>query len=195
MRILSTLILSAISIGVFAQTIDQVGFSFSPAVLAVDAGQTIMITIGSPHTFTEVTEEIWNANGNTPNGGFNFNAGTHELTLNTQGTYYYVCIPHYNSGMKGQIIVLDGSGMAERPTNASLGLFPNPANNVVRITTAQEEARMVTLIDVQGREVLHQQLNGLTSLDISGLEQGNYVVVLTNTSRTILARERLTIAH
>jgi plastocyanin len=109
MRILSTLILSAISIGVFAQTIDQVGFSFSPAVLAVDAGQTIMITIGSPHTFTEVTEEIWNANGNTPNGGFNFNAGTHELTLNTPGTYYYVCIPHSNSGMKGQIIVLDGS--------------------------------------------------------------------------------------
>ena len=195
MRLFSAFVLSAATIGAYAQSIEQVGFTFSPDVLTVDAGQTITITLGSPHTFTEVSEETWNAGGNTSNGGFNFSAGTHELTLDIPGTYYYVCIPHANSGMKGRIIVLDVSGVAERSATASLGLFPNPANDQVRITTAQEEARMVTLIDAQGREVLHQQLNGITSLDIAGLNDGTYVVLLTNTSRTILARERLTIAH
>ena len=97
----------AVSLAAHAQTIVQTGFAFEPATLLVDAGQEITITLNAPHTATEVSEATWNANENTPNGGFNFSAGTHTLTLDVPGTYYYVCSPHAGMGM---LTLIDAQG-------------------------------------------------------------------------------------
>lgn len=69
----------------------------------------ITFVVTSNHHPREVSEATWNANGTTSNGGFDFLAGTHTLTLTIPGTYYYVCVPHVASfGMKGRIIVEHG---------------------------------------------------------------------------------------
>ena len=194
MKRLSALFLVAASLTAGAQTINQSGFSFSPATLTVDAGDDITITIGSPHTCTEVTEATWNANGNTSNGGFNCSAGTHPLTLTIRGTYYYVCQPHASMGMKGQIIVNSTTGVEENNATTALRIFPNPASTEVQVTTAQP-GQVITLIDAQGREALRQVVNSSDRLDLSALEPGNYAVLLTNAARKVVARERLTIAR
>ena len=194
MKRLSALFLVAASLTAGAQTINQSGFSFSPATLTVDAGDEITTTIGSPLTCTEVTEATWNANGNTSNGGFNFSAGTHTLTLTIPGTYYYVCQPHASMGMKGQIIVNSTTGVEENNATTALRIFPNPASTEVQVTTAQP-GQVITLIDAQGREALRQVVNSSGRLDLSALEPGNYAVLLTNAARKVVARERLTIAR
>lgn len=194
MKRLSAILLATSSLTVSAQSINQSGFSFSPATLTVDAGDDITITIGSPHTCTEVTETTWNANGNTSNGGFNFSAGTHTLTLTVPGTYYYVCIPHASMGMKGQIIVNSTTGITENTAAPALRIFPNPASTEVQVTTAGP-GQVITLIDAQGRETLRQVVNSSDRLDLSALEPGNYAVLLTNAARKVVARERLTIAR
>lgn len=194
MKRLSALFLVAASLTAGAQTINQSGFSFSPATLTVDAGDDITITIGSPHTCTEVTEATWNANGNSSNGGFNFSAGTHTLNLTVPGTYYYVCVPHASMGMKGRIIVNSTTGITENTAAPALRIFPNPASTEVQVTTAQP-GQVITLIDAQGREALRQVVNSSGRLDLSALEPGNYAVLLTNAARKVVARERLTIAR
>ena len=194
MKRLSALFLFAASLTAGAQTITQTGFAFSPATLTVNAGDDITITVGSPHTCTEVTETTWNANGNTSNGGFNFSAGTHTLNLTTPGTYYYVCIPHASMGMKGKIIVNSSTGVAENIPTPTFQVFPNPATTELQVMTA-EPGQVITLIDAQGREALRQVVNSSDRLDIAGLEPGNYAVLLTSVDRTVVARERLTIVR
>ncbi len=83
------------------------GMIFSPDSLQVFEGDTIEFIIANGHTATQVDEAAWIANENTPDGGFDFNAGTHQYIASKSdvGTVYYVCRFHISSGMKGKIIV------------------------------------------------------------------------------------------
>lgn len=192
---LSALLFASISLGVAAQNINQVGFTFTPAELTVDAGEEITITFNANHTVTEVSEATWNSNGNTSNGGFNFTGGgTQTLVLDEAGTYYYVCIFHAGMGMKGKIIVNSGNGIEAIGTTPMLSLFPNPASTEVSVSAA-EAGQLITVLDASGRQVIHRVVNGMERLDLSGMEPGNYMVLLTGSDRKVLARERLTIAR
>ncbi len=184
----------AVSLAAHAQTIVQTGFAFEPATLLVDAGQEITITLNAPHTATEVSEATWNANENTPNGGFNFSAGTHTLTLDVPGTYYYVCSPHAGMGMKGQIIVIDGSGVTDRNTASVLRFFPNPATHELQVT-ATVAGQVLTLIDAQGRVALRHTTTGADRVDISALAAGNYNATLSDATNKVIAREQVTIVR
>ncbi len=177
-----------------AQTIVQTGFSFQPDILNVNVGQEITITLNSPHTATEVDEATWNANGNTPNGGFDFAAGTHTLTLNTPGTYYYVCVPHAGMGMKGRIVVSPGTGVTEQEAAPSLGIHPNPASTEVRVPAAVA-GQVLTLTDAQGRVVLRHAATGADRVDITALAAGNYNVTLSDATNRVVAREQLSIVR
>ena len=86
-------------------TVVNAGFTFSPATLNVNAGDTITFSLAGIHNVVEVDQATWNANGNTSNGGFTLPFGGGTLVLIDPGTYYYVCQPHASQGMKGMIIV------------------------------------------------------------------------------------------
>jgi len=191
---LSTILLCAASLTAGAQAITQSGFSFTPATLTVNAGAEITVTLSAPHTFTEVSETTWNNNENASNGGFNFSAGTHSLTLTTPGTYYYVCIPHASMGMKGKIIVNSTTSVGENTAATSLLIFPNPAANELQVTTSGT-GHVILLIDAQGREALRRTVNMNDRLDLSMLATGTYSVLLSDKANNVVARERLTIAR
>ena len=86
-------------------TVMNMGFSFSPSLLTINAGDTVRFNLDSNHNAVEVSQTTWNANGNTPNGGFSVGFGGGDVVFNTPGTFYYVCQPHASGGMKGRIVV------------------------------------------------------------------------------------------
>ena len=178
-----------------AQSISTVGFSCSPALLTVQAGTDITLTIGGQHTMTEVSEATWNANGNTSNGGFNFGPGTNTLNLTIPGTYYYVCIPHANMGMKGRIVVETSTGLAEETFDRSFTLYPNPASDELVLSTTIAPGAELVLIDMQGREALRWTVQGNDRIDITQLSVGSYTAVLRDVAGTVQASGRIAVTR
>ncbi|MBK8226664.1 MAG: T9SS type A sorting domain-containing protein [Flavobacteriales bacterium] len=195
MRTLAASLLLLPAFTVQSQVINQSNFSFNPNLLTVQAGTEITINIGATHTFTQVSEATWNANGNTPlGGGFNFNSGTHQLTLTVPGTYYYVCVPHANMGMKGRIVVEVNTDVADaEPVPQSL-VFPNPADRFL-IVEGTQGGEMAQLFDAQGREVLRHAVAAEGRLDVTSVPAGAYVLRLNDQRGGLLTEQRVVIAH
>ena len=87
-------------------TITTIGMSFSPDTIVCDVGDTINFILGGNHNAVEVSDSTWLAGGNTPiSGGFSFGYGTTGMYIPDDcHTFYYVCQPHSQAGMKGIII-------------------------------------------------------------------------------------------
>jgi len=195
MRTLAASLLLLPAFAAQAQVINQSNFSFNPNLLTVLAGTEITITLGGNHTFTQVSEATWNANQSTPlPGGFNFNAGTHQLTLTVPGTYYYVCIPHASTGMKGRIVVEVNTAVADQDQAPQVLVFPNPADRFLIVEGAVGGA-VAQLFDAQGRELLRQLLAADGRLDVAAVPAGAYVLRMTDQRGDLLTEQRVVIAH
>ncbi|MCH2109715.1 MAG: plastocyanin/azurin family copper-binding protein [Polyangiaceae bacterium] len=83
------------------------GLNFSPAELSIQVGDTVRFSVSNNHDVKEVSEATYNAEESTPlPNGFSLDFGeTKDIVFDTVGTYYYVCTPHADQGMKGKIIV------------------------------------------------------------------------------------------
>jgi plastocyanin len=86
-------------------TVTTPGFSFSPASLTINLGDTVNFSLGLSHNAVEVSQTTWNSGGNTSNGGFQTPYGGGIVIPQNPGVYYYVCVPHASMGMKGTITV------------------------------------------------------------------------------------------
>lgn len=106
MIVLALLCIAGARSGAVTHTVVDAGFSFSPATLTINLGDTVVFAISPAHNVVEVTQTTWNSNGNTSNGGFTLPFGGGTLVIGAVGTYYYVCSPHASMGMKGQISVV-----------------------------------------------------------------------------------------
>jgi plastocyanin len=187
------LLLLAFPFALHAQTISTQGFSFNPATLTVTAGTTITLNIGGQHTMTEVDEATWNANGITWNGGFNFDGGTHELTLDIPGTYYYVCVPHASMGMKGQIIVESNTSVQGPIALAPVMAYPNPASSELFISAPLPATAQ--LMDATGRLILQRGLQGNDRIPVNDVPQGTYMLRLLDLNGQLLATQQVSIVH
>jgi plastocyanin len=88
--------------------------TFSPASVSVSVGQTVRWINSSQHSHT-VTDDAKVASEakdvSLPTGVKPFNSGkippggTFEMKFPTPGTYKYVCEPHEDMDMKGQVVV------------------------------------------------------------------------------------------
>lgn len=68
-------------------------------------------------------------------------------------------------------------------------LFPNPAEDVIQIESPQK-IDAIQIYDLQGRLVKSEELNGRTSLNVSELESGVYLIEILNENK-ILHRQKL----
>ncbi|MBP8822646.1 MAG: hypothetical protein KBH07_03265 [Flavobacteriales bacterium] len=194
-RTLPLLALLALAWAAKAQTtheLTNVGTTFSPNLITMDAGDNIHLVLTGNHTCTQVDESTWNANGNTSNGGFNFGAGENTFSLDVPGTYYYVCIPHAGLGMKGRLIVLPTTGVEESAHAASLAVFPNPAVHEVHITGIGQ-GRTVQVLDATGRIVLDMGPAADGLFDISDLTVGRYSVAVRDAAGHTMAVKPLVV--
>jgi plastocyanin len=154
-------------------TVNNSGFTFSPANITINFGDTVVFTLGSNHNAVEVSQATYNANGSTAlSGGFstNFGGGTVLPTLLSVGTHYYVCTPHATVGMKGTInVVQNTTGVSDLLTSAPrLQIYPNPAKNQLSIRYSAISSTKI--------EVRLYSLSGVLSADLfSGIiNTGNF---------------------
>jgi plastocyanin len=111
-------------------TITNSGFTFSPDLVTINLGDTVVFQLASMHNSIEVNEATWNANGNAPiDGGWSLPLGGGQLTGLAAGTHFYVCGPHASLGMKGKVIVNGPSGIGDNElATKKFSIFPNPTN-------------------------------------------------------------------
>lgn len=163
-------------------TIVNSGFTFSPATLTIDAGDSVQFTIGGAHFIVEVDQTTWDANGNTPqSGGFTTPAGG-GLILPADldvGTHYYVCSPHAGMGMKGQIIVEPSTAKIEKENEFSFSVYPNPTSGMLFLDIKginMGEVNSLKVYSISGAQVEDIPLINNSALDLSSLTKGIYFV-------------------
>lgn len=196
MKKYTTVLLLVTAITAHAQTtheLTNIGNAFDPPLINMIAGDSIHLVLSDPHTCTQVDETTWMNNGNTPNGGFNYPAGEHTFALDVPGTYYYVCTPHANMGMKGKSIVAINMDVQEQVADVLPRLFPSPASQQVTLT-GLSTGSSVEVLDLKGQVVLRPTTANST-LDVSGLEVGTYIVLVRDQQGAALLNERLVISR
>ncbi len=147
-------------------TISNSGFTFSPAAVTVNVGDTVRFSIGSSHDAVEVSKAVFDANGSSSNGGFHLPFGGGSVVMNSVGTFYYVCTPHASFGMKGQIQVLPANpteaaalpGEDHATTLLLLQNSPNPIpmgqNGIVSFRSTVSGSATLVVYDLLGAERL-----------------------------------------
>jgi len=76
-------------------------------------------------------------------------------------------------------------GLKEIYSNAVLNIYPNPAGNMLYVTTNAATVETVEISDMLGRKVLHQQLLNNAPVDITALGTGVYFVSVKTASGTL----------
>lgn len=138
-------------------TVVNSGFSFSPATLTIQQGDTVIFDLSSEHNVAEVSQTTWNNNGNTPlSGGFllGFGGGMVLPADLEVGTHWYVCQPHAGGGMKGMIIVELGTDIEEPEVGTALSITPNPSTGKIQVSWSNPSTSKeytVTVVDMSGR--------------------------------------------
>lgn len=187
------LLLSAATAGFCTTvTITNVGFTFSPETITITAGDSVRFTVNSSHKPVEVSEATWNANGNTPNGGFNLPFGG-GLVLPAQlgvGTHFYVCSPHASTGMKGKIIVQGSTATEDIHFPAEVSVYPNPSDGRFQVIMDNLKSSGKYDLDVyntEGKRVYlksRSEIEVVNSIDLSGYEKGIYILNLRDGRKT-----------
>lgn len=189
--------------GTTANTITNVGDSFDPDTLTVMPGDTITFDLESIHNAVEVSQATWNANGNTPNGGFQVPFGGGQIVLFTPGIHYYVCQPHASIGMKGIIIVMDTTTNIDETASLTnqIKVYPNPAHGILFINGAvpkNSNSLSVAIYASDGRLVKQFPLTVQggkfsTKLNIESLPAGLYLIGISNQENGISITKKITI--
>jgi plastocyanin len=112
------------------------------------------------------------------------NGGSFSQTFTSVGVSDYVCTPHPSS-MYGTItVVANGSlSVASFETLGTIDMYPNPAKALLTIAFEIQDVEKLNIqvYNLLGKEVLSKQISKEdTSLIVSGLNNGIYVVKITS---------------
>lgn len=120
--------------------------------------------------------EYWSERSvNVSDSGYN-NVNAHFAFVNITEDGFKLYIDDIRVEME------DPSGLNELTNDNFFHVYPNPANNVIRLEGISDDA-FVTVYDAQGRLIVSAQGN---LINVSSLDYGAYIVVAkqNNTSRT-----------
>ena len=175
---------------------------FNPPSLTINAGDHVHIfwdnSVVNDHSFTQVLQATWSANGNAPlAGGYDLGVGTAnpgtDFTITPTSTVWYVCSFHASMGMKGVINVVGTSGIEEPAAQGSFTIAPNPANGIASVISPMDSPLMIQLVDATGRRSTDMTLNGDRTFDTRGMSEGIYFLLIRTLDGTLLSRQRLII--
>lgn len=168
-------------------TITNSGTTFSPSTITIQLGDSIFFDLSSNHNAVEVSQETWNANGNTALPGFSvpFDGGIVPASSLPLGIHYFVCTPHASIGMKGTITVQTTVGIDETTNEKSLLVYPNPSNGLfeLNISNMEEQSKLeISVYDISGAEIFHSELlnDGKNAINLLGYTKGIYLLKVNN---------------
>jgi plastocyanin len=173
-------------------TITNSGFTFSPATITINVGDSVMFSIGNNHNVVEVSEATWNANGNTPLPGFSlpFGGGLLPASSLPIGTHYYVCEPHASLGMKGTILVQSATGINENTSSNDFSIYPNPSEGIFQVdikNTNEQQIFSLNVFDISGANVLKLSfpaIEGNQEIDLSSYPKGIYFLKISDNEKS-----------
>jgi plastocyanin len=97
-------------------TVTQVGVSFSPSSVTVDAGDTVQwVWTAGIHDVLDGTGPTDPQSGSLFHNALSSSVPSFSFVFNTPGTFPYFCSPHFALGMTGVVIV-------NQPTSAPGGV-------------------------------------------------------------------------
>ncbi|MEO7087773.1 MAG: T9SS type A sorting domain-containing protein [Bacteroidia bacterium] len=120
-----------------------------------------------------------------------------ETTFNGFAAYYYI----------DDVIVSTDSTYADslftgvneiKPLNASVKVYPNPANNLLNVAVNIEQIKsgMICLYSTTGQEVECEELSGnITSISTNKLSAGLYYYRITDSYGNLVKADKVTIIH
>ena len=73
----------------------------------------------------------------------------------------------------------------------SFALYPNPANKSISIATTSHENQIVEVLDLTGKVILNETVQGNSTFDVSQWDAGVYLVKLTDTHTGTLSTTKL----
>lgn len=187
----------------YAQTTHQLvvsNFEFSPSVINAVQGDSLrIIAEDNGHTFNQVSEETWLANGTIPSGLFQFNVLLDSLPITVElsgsGTIYYVCTPHAAMGMKGLINVALASGIDDSALESTSAFFPNPASDMVWMRDMPTDVVDVSIVDALGREAARMQVASTEPIHVGNVPNGSYYLRVMDKAGVEVLRQQLVVAH
>ncbi|HLP10372.1 MAG TPA: T9SS type A sorting domain-containing protein [Flavobacteriales bacterium] len=77
------------------------------------------------------------------------------------------------------------TAVTEQESFAGLNVYPNPATNMINLRNAKPLVK-ASVVDVAGKVVLDVNNSNITSLDLSGLVSGHYVLRLTTLDGAVM---------
>ena len=72
-----------------------------------------------------------------------------------------------------------------------VSVFPNPAENSIKLNISNNEPYNIQLVDLSGRSVLTTSGQNGSEIDLSNLERGNYLLNVRNLNGVQIHRENL----
>ena len=176
-------------------TLVATDFQFDPLVLNINTGDTVRITLNTGHSFREVTQTTWELSGALPAIGWDFDQAleltVHDLVTTTPGTIYYVCPPHVDMGMKGRIVVTQGTIVFAEGVQLSYRIHPSPTTGMVRMIDAPEGAVWARVLDATGRVCFERTLAPGGQIDLRALAPGWYNMMLLDPQGSPLTSDRV----
>ena len=149
-------------------------------------------TVDFNSTATNATSVYWDfGDGNQDSGIFVSHTYTTNGTYNVKQTIFNNC--NQVDSLSKQIDVYSiGNPELE---NGGLKVFPNPAKNKVKIECTSKSEIQVKLLDVTGKLVLENTMQGgQHNLDVSELVSGSYVLQLYTSTGEVVGQEKVQIA-
>ncbi len=126
--------------------------------------------------------------------GMDFNTNhASEIYYNTNGSW--LTSSFYGSLMMRPVFgdLYDVSGIAEPTQGPEVNLYPNPVTDLVRIATDRSVG--YTIYEISGREVLSEKLVDTSTIDVSGLAEGVYLIRFTDLETGLMSTKRMVIAR
>lgn len=197
-RFLHTLFVLSISSAVsVAQTLHFVkttgNLTYDPSDLTITVGDTVSFQASGFHPLREVTEATWNANENTAKAnGFSCTSSC-KIPFPEAGVFYYVCVNHVGSVMKGKLTVEAPSGILSITSKTSgFQLYPNPTQSLFTMQFANPTlVQSVEVFDAQGNRVAAEAVNASLAqhtMNLAHLQGGLYQVVITTAEKKMVEK-------
>lgn len=125
--------------------------------------------------------------------GSNYGAGYHYGEIDDVAIYDRALDPAERTQLVSDTtstieVIEEPNNVAEEGKNVNIRLYPNPANNVINITTTDATVNMVSLYSIEGKELSSQNFSKLTTIDVEGLKAGVYIVKITNSNGRVAVK-------
>ena len=157
-------------------TVQVSDFQFSPSSIQMQVGDTIKwVWVNGFHTTTSTTiptgAAAWDDTLASANDSFMY-------VPTVAGTYDYHCTPHASMGMTASFVVTPITGISNIENESAIKLSPNPAHDVVNIST-KEKISGIDLLDLSGKIVRSLEVfatTGEQTLSIANIPTGMYIL-------------------